>query len=403
MPKLLQIDSCLGIGSTGRITESIGALATAHGWDCYIAHGARYVGSTRMHSIPVVTKMGEYWHALGSMLFDGHGLGSVSETGKLIKKIELIKPDIIHLHCIHGYYLNYKVLFEYLNETAIPVVWTFHDCWAFTGHCAHFYTAGCFKWRDSECGSCPLIKEYPRAFTDRSNRNFKLKKNLFSLNNNLHIVSVSHWLSSLIKESFFYDKDCRVINNGIDLTAFRPCKSHRGKPYVLGVASSWNQSKGLYDFYKIRELVPEDEYDIVLVGLSRKQIVELPKGIAGISRTESIKDLAELYSGATVFVNPTYADSFPTVNMEALACGTPVVTYRTGGSPEIIDENTGAVVEQGDIEGLVNAIKNIKVGNISLDSCRNRAVELFDKDERFMDYLNLYKELLENKNERIGI
>lgn len=395
MPKLLQIDSCLGIGSTGRITESIGALAMARGWDCYIAHGARYVGETGMRSIPVVSTIGEYRHGLKSMLLDRHGLGSICETKRLVEKIKQIKPDIIHLHCIHGYYLNYKILFEYLNKTDIPVVWTFHDCWAFTGHCAHFFNAGCEKWKDG-CRNCPLLKDYPRALIDNSDRNYELKRNLFGKNDNLHIVSVSQWLSSLVRESFLKGKDNMVINNGVDIKAFCPYPSSVRKPYILGVASSWNQSKGLYDFYKIREYLSE-EYDIILVGLSKEQMTDLPDGITGISRTESIEELAKLYSGAFAFVNPTYADSFPTVNMEALACGTPVITYETGGSPEIIDETTGYVVETGDIEGLIRAIGQIKVNPISKEICRQRAVSLYNKQERFMDYINLYDEILNVK------
>lgn len=396
MPRLLQIDSCLGVGSTGRITESIGALAMERGWDCYIAHGSRYAGSTKMHSIPVVTKAGEYRHALKSMLFDAHGLGSVCETKRLLRKIEQIKPDIIHLHCVHGYYLNYKVLFEYLNSTDIPVVWTFHDCWAFTGHCAHFYNAGCLKWKDG-CGNCPLLNAYPRALMDNSKRNYKLKKKLFEKNHNLHIVSVSEWLSSLVRESFLKGKDNMVINNGIDINTFSPSPSSEEKPYILGVASSWNQNKGLFDFYKIREKLSEEEYDIIIVGLTKEQIQDLPRGIKGVSRTESVSALAELYSGAFAFVNPTYADSFPTVNMEALACGTPVITYRTGGSPEIIDENTGIVIEQGDIDAIVRAIRHLKDAPIASEACRLRAVSRYDKKERFMDYIRLYEKIL---NER---
>lgn len=396
MPTLLQIDSCLGVGSTGRITESIGALAMERGWDCYIAHGSRYAGSTKMHSIPVVTKAGEYRHALKSMLFDAHGLGSVCETKRLLRKIEQIKPDIIHLHCIHGYYLNYKILFEYLNSTNIPVVWTFHDCWAFTGHCAHFYNAGCLKWKDG-CGNCPLLNAYPRALMDNSKRNYKLKKKLFEKNHNLHIVSVSEWLSSLVRESFLKETDNMVINNGIDINTFSPSQSSGEKPYVLGVASSWNQSKGLFDFYKIREKLSEEEYDIMIVGLTKEQIQDLPRGIKGVSRTESVSALAELYSGAFAFVNPTYADSFPTVNMEALACGTPVITYRTGGSPEIIDESTGIVVEQGDIDALVKAIIHLKDEPIASEACRLRAVSCYDQKERFMDYIRLYEKILNEK------
>lgn len=394
MPKLLQIDTCLGILSTGKISESIGKLASQRGWDCFIAHGARYVGFSEMHSYQVVSKWGEYLHYAQSLLLDRHGLGSYSETKKLIKWIEQINPDVIQLHCLHGYYLNYKVLFEYLNHTTIPVVWTFHDCWAFTGHCAHFITANCYKWKNEGCHDCKLISDYPKSYFDYSKRNFLLKKDLFSKNDQLHIVSVSNWLASFVKESFLNDKDIQVINNGVDIVSFKPCASKREKTMLLGVASAWSRSKGLYDFYKLRERLDLDQYEIVLIGLTQQQIQELPKGIVGISRTSSVGELAKYYSEATVFVNPTYADSFPTVNMEALACGTPVITYKTGGSPEIIDAKTGVVVEQGDIDGIIKALSYIVgLGDISSE-CRRRAVTLFDKEKRFMDYVNLYEKLI---------
>lgn len=404
MPTLLQIDSCLGIGSTGRITESIGALAKARGWDCYIAHGARYVGNTKMHSIPVVTKMGEYRHALRSMLFDAHGLGSACETKRLIEQIEQIKPDVIHLHCIHGYYLNYKVLFEYLNKTDIPVVWTFHDCWAFTGHCAYFDSIDCKKWQTG-CCDCLLKNDYPASlFIDRSTHNFSLKCSLFAKKDNLVVVPVSYWLEELARMSFLRNKEIITIHNGIDLNVFTPCEDPlilnesllEGKTVILGVAAPWDKRKGLQDFIKLRSYLDKSSI-IVLVGLSDGQIASLPDGIVGLQRTNSTKELAAIYSRASVFVNPTYSDNFPTTNLEALACGTPVITYRTGGSPEAIDESTGIVVNQGDIDGLVAAIRHLKENPISQEACRQRAVQLFDKEERFMDYIRLYDELLKGK------
>ncbi len=395
MPKLFQIDSCLNMLSTGRITESIGHLAKEKGWNCYIAHGARYArpGSC-MQSIQAVSKCGEYAHFAESILFDNHGLASRNSTKAVIEQIKQINPDIIQLHCVHGYYMNYKLLFEYLNTTNIPVVWTFHDCWAFTGHCAHFVTAGCEKWKNEGCHDCPLKGDYPKSFIDRSSRNFRLKKELFSANQNLHVVAVSEWLASFTLESFLGNKDIRVINNGVDINVFKPYgEKSSGRFKIIGVASVWNKGKGLYDFYKLRESLPT-EFDITLIGLTVEQIKNLPQGIMGISRTDSVDQLAQLYSKANVLVNPTYADSFPTVNMEALACGTPVITYRTGGSPEIIDEKTGIVIEQGDIEGLITAIKRMKNQPLSQDECRNRAVTLYDKDKRFADYVNLYESLI---------
>lgn len=381
--------------STGRITESIGRLAKERGWDCYIVHGARYArpGSC-MQSIQAVSKWGEYAHFAESLLFDNHGLASRNSTKAVVEQIKLINPDIIQLHCVHGYYMNYKLLFEYLNTTNLPVVWTFHDCWAFTGHCAHFVTAGCEKWKNEGCHDCPLKGDYPKALIDRSSRNYRLKKELFTANNNLHIVAVSEWLASFTRESFLGDKDIRVINNGVDIHVFKPYGEKSSDRFsIVGVASAWNKDKGLYDFYQLREALPAD-FDITLIGLTAEQIKNLPQGIKGISRTDSVEQLAQLYSDANVLVNPTYADSFPTVNMEALACGTPVITYRTGGSPEIIDEKTGVVVEQGDIEGLITAIKRMKNQPLSTKECRNRAVTLYDKDKRFTDYVNLYESLI---------
>lgn len=394
--KLLQIDSCLNMLSTGRITESIGKLAIEKGWDCYIVHGARYArpGSC-MHSIQAVSKLGEYAHFAESLFLDNHGLASRGATKAAIEQIKQIQPDLIQLHCVHGYYMNYKLLFEYLNTTNIPVVWTFHDCWAFTGHCAHFVTAGCEKWKTG-CFNCPLKGDYPKSFVDRSRRNYEVKKSLFAVNNNLHIVSVSEWLAELTRESFLKDKDIHVIHNGVDLNVFFPKVVEKSKCIrVLGVSGVWNRDKGLFDFFKLRELLDKDQFEIILIGLSKEQLKDLPEGIIGVERTNSVSELAEYYSSADVFANPTYADSFPTVNMEALACGTPVITYRTGGSPEIIDEYTGVVVEQGDLDGLIEAIKSIseKGKDYYNTSCRQRAQKLFDKDQCFMEYLNLYEKL----------
>ena len=395
MPRLLQIDSCLNMLSTGRITEGIGKQAIEHGWDCYIIHGARYVqpGSC-MHSIQATRMLGEYIHYIEGLFFDNHGLASRCSTKTIVERIKKLRPDVIQLHCIHGYYINYKLLFEYLNETNIPVVWTFHDCWAFTGHCAHFVTANCFKWREEGCHKCPQKGCYPKSFVDYSQRNYSLKKELFIHCKNLHIVTVSDWLASFVRDSFLGDKEIRVINNGVDINQFYPCSAKASNRFrIIGVASAWGEGKGLHDFFKLREVLPDNEYDITLVGLSDRQIKMLPAGISGISKTNAIKELARLYSQSDVLVNPTYADSFPTVNMEALACGIPVITYNTGGSPEVIDEKTGVVVEQGNIESLVSAIKRMKTTPFSSSECRNRAVFLYDKDKRFADYIQLYEDL----------
>ncbi len=395
MPTLLQINSSANASSHGKIAEAVGRLAMEQGWRSFIAYGRR-VNPSKSELIHVGTSYDLKEHGLESRLLDNQGLASRNATKKFLRQVEEIKPDLIQLHNIHGYYLNYKLLFEYLNSTNIPIIWTLHDCWSFTGHCAHFVTAGCEKWKTG-CYGCPLKGDYPKSFVDRSKRNYELKKKLFTANPNLHIVTVSDWLASLVKQSYFRDKEVRIIKNGVDLDVFKPMPFEKTNKYrILGVSGVWTKEKGLYDIFRLREMLDVDKYEFILVGLNKKQIEELPKGVAGLERTESIGELATLYSSANVLINLTYADTFPTVNLEALACGTPVVTYRTGGSPEAIDEKTGIVVEQGDVSAIANAV--VKMCSLNRDQlksdCRLRAEKEFNRNDRFKDYMNLYNEVL---------
>jgi putative colanic acid biosynthesis glycosyltransferase len=403
--KLLQIDSCLGVLSTGRITESIAKLAIVQGWECHIMHGARYLGNSIQHHYQVSSLLGEYIHNAESMLLDRHGLGSRQATKRIIEKIKEIKPDVVHLHCVHGYYINYKYLFEYLNQTDIPIVWTFHDCWAFTGHCTYFDKINCLKWQ-TKCYECDLLSDYPKSlFRDRSEKNYKLKKKLFTNIKNLTIVSVSNWLENLVKQSFFCNSKIITIHNGVDLTTFRPIIQSKlvqnlnleQKNIILGVAAVWDERKGLEDFIQLSRIL-DDNFKIVLVGLNERQIKQIPPEIIGIPKTNNATELAELYTAAMVFVNPTWEDNFPTTNLESLACGTPLVTYRTGGSVEAVSHDTGYIIEKGDIPELIKVIKNVKEkGKQSFSiACRKRAVEFFNKEDRFKEYLDLYETILSN-------
>lgn len=402
MPKLLQINATCNWGSTGHIAEQIAVLAEGHGWDCYIAHGARYVRKSSIKTIPIGSKIGNMVHALVSLLQGRHGLSSTRATNIFIESIRSINPDIIHLHNIHGYYINYKILFEFLKESNIPVVWTLHDCWSMTGQCTHFESVGCEKWQTG-CEHCSLLGASYKTLVDRSRKNWELKKSLFSSVDNLTIVPVSHWLEDVVKKSYLQNLRTVVIHNGIDLKVFRPVdikKQDLGldedKRTVLGVSSEWGAKKGLNDFI---ELSKNSEIQVVLIGVTAQQKAELPKNIIAVERTHSQEELAKYYSVADVFVNPTYEDSLPTVNLEALACGTPIVTYRTGGSTETIDEKTGIVVEKGDIDGLLKAIRYItEKGKASfLDACRDRAVNCFNKEIKFEEYIHLYNSLLVTK------
>ena len=386
---LLQINATANWGSTGKIAEQIGLRAMAHGWDSYIAYG-RMMNPSRSKLIKIGSASDNYIHYAHDRLLDMEGLSSKSATRDLVHKISEIRPDIVQLHNIHDHFLNYQILFEYLNSTNIPVVWTFHDCWAFTGHCYHFIQENCTRWQE-ECHNC--IKR--NKLVDRSSENFLLKKRLFGSNNNLTIIPCSEWMGNFVKKSFLKDKHIEVIHNGIDTSLFHPLKDISKtlvspKPFrIIAVSNIWLPYKGEQDIYKLRELLPQSDFEIIMVGLSTDQIKRLPSGIRGIQRTQNMQELVKLYSAA----NPTYADTFPTVNLEALACGTPVITYKTGGSPEAIDKKTGVVVEQGNISGLADAIKNMKVAPLSAKDCRRRAEMYFDKNKCYERYVELYDEL----------
>lgn len=395
MSKLLQINITANWGSTGKIAEAIGIAAINAGWESYIAYG-RWSNPSKSHLIKIGGRINKYLHFAEQRIRDNEGLCSRLATKRLVGQIEKIRPDIIQLHNVHDHYLNYRILFKYLNQTNIKVVWTFHDCWAFTGHCFHFVTAECERWK-RRCYGCPMNKVLPKTLLDRSEKNYQLKKSLFSRCKNLTIVPCSDWMAGFVKQSFLHDKRIEVIKNGVDLKVFKPLEKRRSNDryHVLAVSSVWNEDKGLSDISKLRELLPSD-YCITIVGLTAKQISVLPKGIMGIQRTQNVQELVRLYSEANVFINPTYADTFPTVNLESLACGTPVVTYETGGSPEAVSPDTGFIVSQGDVASMAEKIVSVCLNGQTnyFINCRKRAEDLFDKEKCYNAYIDLYNSLL---------
>lgn len=390
---MVEVNTVAGWGSTGRIAEQVGQMAVARGHEVWVAYG-REPNRSVLPSIRIGSDKDMMVHGLQTRLLDRHGLASKRATRRFLDTLERdIKPDLVHLHNVHGYYLNFPLLFEWLRSWGGPVVWTLHDCWSFTGHCAYFDFAGCGKWRDG-CHDCPELKSYPSAsFWDNTKTNYGLKKQAWADMPSLTLVPVSQWLADLLPESIHRGSSVEVIKNGIDLTTFKP-SGERGnyeRPYVLGVASVWDRRKGMEDFTKLRKLLDKN-IRIRLVGLTTKQIEHLPAGIEGIERTTDAAELARIYSGALAFVNPTYEDNYPTTNLEAQACGTPVVTYRTGGSPESMTNATGIVVEKGDVAGLAEAIAH--VGSLSREACRENAVTNFDKDKAFGRYVDLFESLV---------
>jgi len=407
MPILLQICVEGNTGSTGTIAEAIGKIAISRGWDSYIAHG-RFTTPSESKTIKIGNSLDIFFHGLQTRIFDRHGLGSKCATRKFIERIKLIKPDIIHLHHLHGYYINIELLFEFLAKASIPVVWTFHDCWSITGHCYHFDFVGCNKWH-SECYNCPQIKEYPASlFIDRSKKNFYLKKRLFNSVENLTVVPVSNWLNDIVGNSFMRKLSRIVIYNGIDLNLFSPDSLNNSarekfaigaKFMILGVATTWSARKGLQDFIELSRYI-DSNIILVLVGLSSSQIKNLPKNIIGLKRTESRKELRDLYIACDVFMNLSVEETFGLTTAEALACGTPAIVYDATASPELVDKSTGLVVEKQNIQKLLLAIEKIRsIGKLYYSkACRSRAVELFDRDIRYNEYINLYIAKLKNSN-----
>lgn len=401
--KILQINTSLNKAAPGRIAENIGLLIRENNWESYIAHGK--VGNPSASvSIRIGSNIDIYIHALGTRLTDRHAFFSRRATIKLVKTIMSIKPDLVHLHNIHGYYVNIEVLFNYLSSANIPIVWTLHDCWSFTGHCTHFESVCCDQWK-TQCVQCIQKGEYPKSFIDNCSMNFTDKLRLFTSVKKMTIVPVSIWLESKVKDSFLGEYPTKVITNGVDLNVFstqvEKLTSLSNKAIILGVASVWSEKKGLYDFIKLNNIIDKSKYQIVLVGLSKKQMQKMPNDIICITHTNSIEELAKYYSSSLVFVNPTYEDTFPTTNLESLASGTPIITYRTGGSPEAVDCHTGFVVDKGDISAIYERINFLYYSNnkeFYRQMCRCRAEKYYNQQVNYHEYIQLYEELIDVHN-----
>ena len=406
--RLLQINVTANWGSTGKIAEQIGLCAQEHGWESYLAYG-RMMNPSKNRLVPVGNKWSVLQHYAEGKFLDNEGLASRLATKEFLRQVDEIKPDVVHLHNIHDHYMNYRLLFRYLAARKIPVVWTQHDQWATTGHCM-YNLCDCERWK-TECHDCPLSQWYS---LDRSRRNHRLKKQLMADVDSLTIVPVSEWLAENMRQSHLKDRRIEVIHNGIDIRTFspQPVTAHERygisprKKIVLGVAAVWDERKGLDDFYALAQRLPREEFAIIIVGKRMEAARELEENacqMVFVDSTQNALELAQLYSSAAVFVNPTYQDNYPTTNLEALACGTPVVTYRTGGSPEAVDEQTGRVVEQGDIESLEAAVQKLSSGNYA-EACRQKAEQEFDNQKCFNPYIAIYNQLIGGgKNLVIGV
>ena len=374
--KILMINVVCGIRSTGRICTDLATALEAQGHDVKIAYGRETVPAEfQKYAVKIGSNFDVKMHGIKARLFDAAGFGSKRATKKLIKWVKEYDPDVIHLHNIHGYYINIEILFAYLKTCGKKIVWTLHDCWAFTGHSAYCDMVNCEKWING-CNHCPQIRIYPKSFVDRSETNWLKKKKLLQNVPNLTIVTPSQWLADLVKQSFLSDYKVSVIHNGIDTSVFKPTESNFREKYgikdkyiILGVSTAWSEMKGLSDYVNLAEALDES-YQVVLVGVTAEQKKELPNKILTIERTNNIEELASIYSSSDLFVNLSYCENYPTVNLEAISCGTPVLTYKTGGSSE--SALGGVIVERGNLSKVIEIIKskpsmNEKLVFLSLD------------------------------------
>ena len=392
--KIVQINATCGVGSTGKICVGISEILTDRNIENFVLYSSRSNG----YPLGIPCADGNYIkiQALKSRLLGNYGFNSEKSTRKMIDELEKIQPDIVHLHNIHGHDCNLERLFGYLKKRKTKIVWTFHDCWAFTGYCSHFTAEKCERWK-SCCQDCVQRGSYSWLF-DRSKALFEKKKALLS-GFNLTVVTPSVWLADLVKQSFLKDCPICVINNGIDLSVFQPIESDfrknhglEEKKIVLGVSFGWSEKKGLDVWIELSKRLSED-YQIVLVGTNDKTDKALPKNILSIHRTQNQRALAEIYAAADVFALPTREENYPTVNMEALACGTPVVTFRTGGSTEMLDETCGIAVECDDIDAMETEIVRIcSETPYSAEACLKKAKQ-FDQNERLKEYIELYERI----------
>ena len=388
-------------GSTGRIMVQISQLLEQQGHEALCTTGFTWQKSTYEHHFITSGLIAKTWHTYLARFTGLNGCFSVMATRRLLRRLEAFRPDVIHLHNLHCWYVNLPMLFGYIKKHDIPVVWTFHDCWPMTGHCPHFALAGCNKWKTG-CHSCSLHRNYPQCLLDDSKAMWHRKKNWFTGVKQLTVVAPSHWLAGLVKQSYLQDYPVQVIHNGIDLEVFRPTDGDFRQRYgcenkflLLGVAYDWTNAKGLDVFIELSKRLPE-QFQIVLVGTNEEVDKTLPESVISVHRTASPQELAQIYTAADLLVNPTREEVFGLVNAEALACGTPVLTFRTGGSPEVPDETCGSVVEVDDTNAMEQEILRIaRQKPYSPEACRHRALT-FNKNDRFEDYIALYQKLTGN-------
>ncbi|UOO37548.1 glycosyltransferase [Oscillospiraceae bacterium CM] len=396
---VLMINSDSGSGSTGRIADDLCHALIKRGHRCLLAYGRNNAGRNP-DAIRVGSQWDVLWHTLQTRLLDAQGLGSKNATRAFLKEAALFSPDVIHLHNLHGSYINIPLLFRWLKKLNKPIVWTLHDCWPLTGHCTNFTAIGCRRW-ETGCQSCPQRQAYPKSWlVDRSAQNMALKRRLFTSLDKLTLVPVSQWLCQQAAQSFLGGCERRVISNGVDRCIFAPTESDfraqnglDGKTILLGAASVWSPQKGLSMFNALSALLDET-YQIILVGVTQAQKKKLSKKIMTFEHIQDPQELANVYSATDIFLNPSVEESFGLVALEALACGIPVISNSFSANPELITPSCGLVLGDVSAAAFAQAVKKLQINPFKQADCVKRASG-FDKEIMLARYLDLYETLYE--------
>lgn len=400
--RVFEINTVCGTGSTGRIAVDLAHMLKEHGDECCIAY-SRGDAPEDVDTFRFGNKAEIYWHGIMTRLSDRHGMYSKGATRELIRRIQEYQPDVIHLHNIHGYYLNIEILFDFLREYHRPVVWTLHDCWTYTGHCSHYTCVECEKWK-SGCYDCPLKREYPGSmFADRSTENYRMKKRLFTSLEKLHLVTPSDWLKKEVEKSFFKGIPCTAIPNGIEIEKFIHKKSDlrdrleiHNKRVILGVANVWTEQKGIGDFIELSKILNES-YQLVMVGVDQKRRKLLPSNIIALEKTKNIEELIELYSMSDIYFNSSIEETMGMTTGEAICCGTPVVAYRSTAIPESVGAGCGIILEPHDIEGVARAFDEILNSKEQYEQACHAYRNRFDKKVSNDMYYQVYCKMINSK------
>lgn len=394
--KILMINSVCGIKSTGRICTDLAVMLEQRGHEVKIAYGRESVPENyRKYAVRIGSDTDVKLHGLKARVADASGFGSTAATKRFIQWVKEYDPDVIHLHNIHGYFLDVRALFDYLRTCGKPILWSFYDCWSFTGHCAHFDFNGCHKWQ-TECYNCKFLEEYPKSLFDFSKRNYKIKRSLFTDIPNLQLIVPSAWMQAMAEQSYMKDYPCRVLPNGIDTARFYPRENDIKAQYgiedqklLVGVSSVWQKMKGIDYLNRLAEALPKDQYRLLLVGSCGKG-AQIHPDILRVDHTNSVDELCQIYTAADVFVNPTLQETQGLTTIEAFACGTPGVVFRAGGAAECIDDTCGIAVDRDDYEGLLQAVRRIcESGGYSSRACVEKAAQ-YSKDACYKAFLELY-------------